>query len=193
MSQFYVNSGGVLPPPPTIPTSFTTDVGDNNPATSPGTAIPSANVLEILGRDTTQNNDNGIRTDADPNNGNIVYVELTNRITGSGTTTDAVTPLVLYTFPLGAVPGTYLFSQQIVAYNQTDSLGAVYQGVRGVRTTGAAGVLINSNLVLLGEEGTFSLAEVINSISGNNSVLTITGLAGKTIDWYVLTTYIFVS
>jgi hypothetical protein len=192
MSQFYVNSAGVTPPPPTIPTSFVTDIGDNNPATSPGTAIPALNVLQILGRDNDQDNPNGIRTDADPNNGNIVYVELTNRIRSSGTTTDAVTPLVLYTFPLGATPGTYIFTQQVVAYNQTDSLGAVYSGIRGVRTTGAAGVLINANLILLGEEGTFSLVEVVNSISGNNAVLTITGIAGKTIDWEVLTTYIFV-
>ena len=69
------------PVPPSVPTSFTTDVR-NNSQNSPGSATPVANILQLLGRETNQNNDNGIRTDTDPNNGNIVYVELTNRITG---------------------------------------------------------------------------------------------------------------
>lgn len=185
MSQAGIISSSASPPPPPVPTSFVTDV--NSPS------VPIANIEKVFGGTSTANNTNGVRTDGSSGS-NTLTVQLTNRIVASVTTTDGVTPVTAFTFPLGATPGTYLFNQYITAYDTTSQLGAVYSGVRGVRTTGAAGALINSNMIFEGEEGTFNEGgEIINSIVGNNLVLTITGLAGKTIDWVVLNTYIFAS
>jgi len=186
MSQSGIINTSSGPVPPSVATSYVTDNG---------TAVPSANVLEVVAIDVTDNNANGILVEGglvETGASNRVQVQLSNRITGTATTTDGVTPVTLYTFPLGATPGTYLFTQSVVGFNSTDQIGAVYSGFRGVRTTGAAGVLINTNIALVGEEGSFTVAEVANSISGNDAVLTVTGVAGKTIDWNVVTTYVFV-
>jgi hypothetical protein len=182
-----VSQAGIIntasgPVPPSVPTSFVADVG---------TAVPAANVLNVPGGSETADVTNGIQTTA---SGNTLVVNLTNRIPGSGTTTDETTPVTLYTFPLGAVPGTYLFSTTVVGYNTTSMISAAYASFRTVRTTGAAGVLVNAITNFISEEGTMTEALVTNSISGNNLILTAVGNApANTIDWKALTTYIFVS
>ena len=183
MSQIIKNLASG-PVPPAVPTSFVTNV--NSPS------VPIANVENIFGGSISTNNINGIQTDGSSGS-NTLTIQLTNRITGSATTTDGTTVVNLYSLPLGATPGTYLFFTRVVAYNITDAIGAVYTSYRGVRTTGAAAVLINASESLVGEEGSFTESEVVNGISGNNSVITVQGIAGKTIDWYVLTEITFVS
>ncbi len=182
MSQIYksIASG---PIPPAIPDQFTADDGT--------IAIPVANNLNLLSRDTTDNNINGIQTTVDPNNGDDFFVELTNRITGTLTTNDDSTQ-TLYTFPMGATPGTYLFSTKVVAYNITDSISAGYSSERCVRTDGAAGTLISAQSGLIAEEGAMSSTSAINDISGNNAILSVSGLVGKEIHWLAITTYTFV-
>ena len=188
MSQFFQGvTAGALPP--TVPTSF---------VTQNGTAVPLSNVLIVNGNTSTQNNNNGIISKGGvvgTGTSNEVDIVLTNRIVATVTTTDGAVPVAtqLYSFALGATPGTYLFTQDVIAYNITDSIGLSVSGKRGVRTSGAAGTLIGSDVLLNVDEGAFLLAEVVNSISGNNAILTVTGLANKTIDWLVLTTYVFVS
>lgn len=188
MSQWFIGAtAGSLPP--VVPTSFVTDV--NSPS------VPIANVENVFGGTITTNNTKGIQTDGSSGS-NTLTVQLTNRINGTGQTTDAVTPVNLYTFPLGAVAGTYLFTTQVIAYavdtgTGLNPLGASYASYRAVRTTGASGVLINALTSFLGEEGIFTDAEVSNNIVGNSVNIQVTGIVGKTIDWYVLTTYIFVS
>jgi hypothetical protein len=183
MSQFFVSTtGGNLPP--SVATSYVTDI--NSPS------IPIANVEKVLGGSVTTNNVKGIQTDGSSGS-NTITAELTNRITGSATTTDGSTPVIVYTFPLGATPGVYQFTINVVGFDLTDNIGAAFTSFRGVRTTGAAGVLINANTAAEGEEGAMTVAEVVNGISGNNLILTVTGLAGKTIHWQALTTYVFVS
>jgi hypothetical protein len=105
----------------------------------------------------------------------------------------------LYTFPLGAVAGTYLFTTQLVAFDPTDSLGAGLAAYATVRTTGSTGVLIGSSIPLVAKEGLLGLplpglviSVQVNAVANTFSVV-VTGIAGKTIDYYVLTTYIFVS
>jgi hypothetical protein len=186
LSQIYKSSASG-PVPPDVPTSF---------VTQDGTAVPTANILLVDGFDSTENNDNGIITKggvAGTGTSNEVDIVLTNRITGSATTTDGTTPVNLYTFSLGATPGTYLFTTNVVGYDITDLKGAGYASYRCVRTTGAAGVLIDAQISSLSEETPFTDAEVSNNIVGNSVTVTVTGVTGKTIDWYVLTTYVFVS
>jgi hypothetical protein len=190
MSQFFIGvTEGALPP--NVPTSFVTDSG---------TIIPAGNIVIINGGQTTANNANGIQVVATPPGGNVEVVQLTNRITGTGTTSDGLGQTqTLYTFPLGAVAGTYLFNTELVAFDKTDSLGAGLAAYATVRTTGAAGVLIGSSIPLVAKEGLLGLplpglilSVQVNAVANTLSVV-VTGLTGKTIDYFVLTTYIFVS
>lgn len=192
MSQVYkdLTSG---PSPPAVPTSFTTDVRDNT-TTGPGTAIPALNILQVLGRDTTQNNDNGIRTDADPNNGNVLYVELTNRITGTGSTVGAVTADII-TFDLGASTAVYRFNFLV---SGRDTAGAsVGQGVGytidgSARTSGVAATVI-STPDIDADEDTAIMGSLISFIaSGNNVIVRATGVAGETISFNAVGTYVVV-
>ena len=184
MSQAGIISTSSGPVPPTDATSYVTDSG---------TAIPSANVLNVNGATSNVNNNNGIETVANPTGSNNLVIELTNRIVAIATTTDGVTPVVVYTFPLGAVPGTYLFFTRLVAYDLTASLGAGYSSFRCVRTSGAAATLIGADGSFIEEEGDMTNVNAVNSVSGNNQVLTVTGITGRTIDWRVLVEYVFVN
>lgn len=180
MSQIIVPiSGGVLPPQ--IPTSFVTDSG---------IATPVGNVLNVITNDTTANNDNGI---TDTGSGNTVTLFLTNRITGTATTTDGVTPVTLTSFSLGATPATFLFELRIIAYNVTDALSAGYTSTSVIRTTGAAASEVDSGIGTIAEEGTMSGVIVQNQIVGNTAETEVTGLPGKIIHWKALHTYIEVS
>lgn len=175
------------PPPPSVPTNF---------ETQDGTATTSNNILIVNGDDSTENNINGITAKggvAGTGTANEVDIVLTNRITGSGQTTDDVTPVVLYTFPLGATPGNYNFFIRCTAYDVDDSLGAAYTSFSGIRTTGAAGVVLGANVGMVTEEGALEDAVLTNQVTGNNYELVVTGLAGKTINYVALTEYIFVS
>jgi hypothetical protein len=175
-NAFLLTSSGNLPP--AVPTTFVTDSGN---------AIPVGNELNVLGNDSSADNANGISTTGA---GNTVTVVLSNRITGTAITEDAVTPQTIYSFDLGATPATYIFEIQIIAYNVTSLLSAGYTSTSVIRTTGAAGSEINADPGLIAEEGAMSGVVVQNQISGNNIEIVVTGLAASTINWEALTTYI---
>lgn len=183
MSQIY-KSLASGPTPPAIPTQFTDDIG---------ISVPDSNNLNVLGAESSTNNNNGIFTEADPNPGDNLYVTLSNRITGTATTTDNVTPQQIYSFDLGGTAANYLFEVRLVAYNITDGLGAGYTSYRTVKTDGATATNISATPGFISEESTMLDVLAVNSTSGNSILLTVTGLAGKTIRWKALTTYIMVS
>ena len=191
MSQFYIGPNGV-PPPPSVPTNFETDIGNSNPSVSPGTAIPAANLIKILGRETSLNNDLGIQTDADPNNGNVIYVELTNRIQNT-TTTNNNTPTTITSFSLGTTPGVYTFDVNIAAFDVTDSLGIGYSIFGTERSDGKTAVIWGTPDKIVNEETGTSAADANIVASGNNVIIQITGITGKTINWNSISTYVFVS
>ena len=158
---------------------------------SGGAVPPTANNINVLGDSSNVNNTLGITFIGSPSS-SALRGTLTNRITGTATTTDGTTPVQVYSFPLGATPGVYQFTTNVVAFNTTDAIAAGYSSYRTVRTTGAAGFLIDATINSIGEEGAMIDVSVVNSIVGNNLILTVTGLAGKSIDFLALTTFIFI-
>lgn len=182
MSQLYKDlTAG--PVPPTVAEQYTTDDGT--------IAIPAANNLNVFSRETTDDNLQGIQTTADPNLSDNLYIELTNRISGFISTMDA-TPTNIVSFPLGATAGVYSFQGSLEAFNTTDVAGAAYTWSAGVRTTGAAGVLIGTEFKDEFEEAAMSTADFDVQIVGNNLIVQVTGIALKAIDWRALIIYRFV-
>ena len=173
-----VTSGSL---PPSVPTSFTADDAT--------VAVPVANNLNVFSEDTTDNNDNGIQTTAA---GDTLTIQITNRATGTLTTTDATSTTAL-TFALGATPGVYFFEGNVVAFDLTDTAGGAYSFVSGFRTTGASAIEISTEFKDVFEEAAMATADFTISASGNNLIIQVQGIIGKTIDWNVTLTYRFVS
>lgn len=167
------------PIPPNIPTNFVENSGN---------ATPSANILNILGGETNVNNDNGIRT---VGSGNTVTIQLTNRITGTVTTTDA-TPTTLVSLSLGATPGVYLATGDVTAYDVTDAAGASYTFSGAAVTDGATATEIGSENKNIFEQAAMAAADFTFGVTGNTAYIQVIGIAGKTINWSCLFTYRFV-
>lgn len=167
------------PVPPNVPTSFVTDV--NSPA------VPLANVLNVFGGTTTINNINGIQTDGSSGS-NTETIQLTNRITGSATTTNA-TPTTAATFSLGATPGVFTFDIQIASLNVTDVNGDGYFISGSARTNGATAVLCGTPDKIVNEE-VVDTADANMVVSGNNVIIQVTGIVAKTHRWQLVATYV---
>jgi hypothetical protein len=185
MSQAGVINTSSGPVPPSVPTSF---------VTQNGTAVPALNILLVNGATSTENNTNGIISKGGvigTGTSNEMDLVLTNRVTGSVTTTDAtLTTLISFTLPAA---GVYAFDVNIAALNTTDSLGASYALFVGVRGTGAAAVKLNLEDKIVNEEAGNTLCNSSVSVSGNNVLFQVTGIAGKTFKWSGVGTYVFVS
>ncbi len=185
MSQFYVGVTAA-PLPPTVPTQFNTQNGN---------ATPSGNILIINGFDSTENNDNGIISKggvAGTGTVNEVDIILTNRSTGQVTTSD-VTPTTIITFSLGATPGVFYINGDIAAYDLTDIAGGAYSFTSGARTDGVTATEIGTEFKDVLEDVAMITSDYAVSVSGNNVIISVIGIAGKTIHWNCYLTYRFVS
>lgn len=179
MSQIIktLTSGG--PIPPDIPTEFDTDI--NSPA------IPALNILNVIGGDVTTNTDAGIQTDGSSGS-NILTVELTNRVRGTVTTTDA-TPTTLAIFSLGGTPAVYTFDIQIACFNLTDVNGDGYAIFATARTDGVTATRCDNPDKVVNEEVS-DAADANFVVSGNNIIIQVTGILGKTHHWKTVATYV---
>lgn len=180
MSQIY-KSGISGPVPPSVATQYTAD--------DSSTATPVANNLNVFSNDTNVNNDNGIQTRA---SGDTLTIQLTNRVTGTVTTTDA-TPTSLISLSLGATPGTYLVQGDLTAYNLTDTAGSSYTFVGSAITDGVTATEIGVENKNVFEQAAMITADFNIGVTGNTAFLEVIGIAGKTIHWDALFTYRFVS
>lgn len=181
------------PVPPSVATSYVTDI--NSPA------VAAANVLKVFGGSVTTNTANGIQTDGSSGS-NTLTVELTNRATGTTTTTGASTSTVI-TLPLGSTPGVYTFDISVAGFAKTGigtPAGCGYTIVGSVRTTGAAATLVPNQAVDHFEEVLLQgppQPQAVLAVSGNNALVNVTGIsdgaAGFGIDWQATLIYTFVS
>jgi hypothetical protein len=183
MSQAGPLSTANNPIAPTIPTSFVTD---------DGTAVPALNVLSVTGGTSTDNNSNGIETDADPNLSKFLHIKLTNRKVGSLTTTDASTTNLI-SLTLGATPAVYAISGQICGFVPATGDGAAYffEGVtktNGVTATDFAGQFTNFQ-----EDTSIQNVQVTATTTGNDFVIEITGIAATTINWIAVINFTLAS
>ena len=159
--------------PPAVPTSFVTDV--NSPA------VPLANVLNVVGGASTDNDVDGIRTDGSSGS-NTITVQLTNRFRQSTTTTGAASSSVTLLSALAA--GTYVLDIKVGAYATLGGPASNgYTIVGAVRSTGAAAVLLPGQQRDSFEE-TADTNAVIN-VSGNTITVDVTGAAGFNFNWVV--------
>ncbi len=178
MSQFFVDVPGGAP---SVPTSFTTD--------TLGPAVPLANELQILAADSTADVDNGIRTSGATN---VVTIQVTNRATGTGSTTGAVTA-DLITLAAGGTAGCFFIETDVVGFETTGPAGRSEKVIGAVRTDAAATTLIDTPDSTCNSDTTLSaeIADIV--VSGNNIIVRVTGVAGLTIGWNAVLTFRFVN
>jgi hypothetical protein len=93
---------------------------------------------------------------------------------------------------LGATPGTFYIEGNITAFDTTDSEGGVYNFVSGMRTDGATATEIATEFKDEFEEAAMAPSDIAVSASGNNVLITVTGVNAKTINWNAFLTYRFV-
>ena len=165
---------------PSVPTSFVTD---------DGTAVPTANTLNVLGRDTNEDNANGIQTVADPNGGDDLYVELTNRVYGTASVTGAVTGDII-TFDLGASSAVYRFILHVTGRDTSTNDAVGYTILGSVKTDGATATVIETPFQDADEDTALIDAQMAFVASGNNVILQATGVAGQTISYAAYGYYI---
>ena len=172
MSQIYKSTEGS----PTVATTYVTDSGN---------AVPAANILNVLGS-------NGITTSGA---GNTVTISLDNACETTGQTVGATTDNITC-IDLGATPGTYSFRINVAGFvsagtDAGDGCGYFFTGV--ARTDGAAATVIPTEDKFVVEDAAIIDCDVSLSASGNNLVVDVTGVAGDTIEWAVLTNGTFAS
>ncbi len=175
MSQIYKSSASG-PVPPTVATTYVTNV--NSPA------VPAANVLNVLGGQTLTDNNLGLQTDGS-SGGNTVTVQLTNRSTAVTITTDA-TPTTLLTLVLPATPGAYYVYGNVQAFTSTGPAGGGYSFSGGYLTDGATATELGTEYHDTFQSASLITSDIALSASGNNAILTVTGVVGLTIDWNAL-------
>ncbi len=176
MSQAGIISTTAGPVPPAVPTSFVTD--DST------VAIPALNILNVLSRDTIDNNDNGIQTTADPNNSNNLYVELTNRIKIIATTSDGAGQTQTVTIMTPTAASAVEFDVSFIGYDAANN-EACGGGMEGIakRSGGGTTAIIGTNDTL--DESDAGLITADWDITTNGTLIQaqFVGVAGRTISW----------
>jgi len=154
-------------------------------------AVPVANILNVFSRQTSDDADFGIQTTADPNGSQNFYIELTNRLTGTVTTTDG-TLTTIATLPMGTTASVIYLSGNVQAFNASTPAGGGYSFTGAFRNTGGGGsvaVEIGVEFKDQFEELALEPSEVFLIASGNDIVLQVQGVVGLSVNWNSLITY----
>ncbi len=174
-----INSGGSGPLPPTVATSYVTDI--NSPA------IPAGNLLNVPGGSVTTDNVNGIQTDGSSGS-NTLTVELTNRMTGSGTSTNGST-VTLIDFPL-TNNQSYRFTFDVIGRDTTSGDTYGYKIFATVKRIAGVSTIIDTPFDDSDEDNDAASLDIV--ISGNDVHVDATGVTGTTIIYKAVGTYVVV-
>lgn len=161
--------------------------------TDDGVVTPSGGNVNLLANDTTANNDNGITVDGTvPNTATIL---ITNRLQGTGTSTNA-SSADLITFALdGDDPRVYRFDFQVAGRSTAGSFvgeGTTYFVTGAGRTDSATATVIGSAFQDVDEDNDLSGSSIALVASGNNIILRAVGIAGETIIYKAVGSYVVV-
>jgi hypothetical protein len=161
--------------------------------TDDGTAIPVANNIQLFGRDTTEDDDDGIRTNNDPNGSQTIYVELTNRVQGTGTST-AGSNADLITFPLSA-NSVYRFNIDVTGKSIAGDFigeGVGYTVFASARRIGGGAVIISSPFQDNDEDTNLTSSTISFIASGNDVILRAVGTATETMIYNAVGYYVVI-
>lgn len=181
MSQAGIINTSSGPVPPSVATSYVTDV--NSPA------IPAANILNVLGADTTVHNANGIRTDGSSGS-NTLTVQLTNRNRVISTTSDGAGQTQTVTIFTPTVSTGITFVVSVTGYDSSNN------EVTGGELVGIARRSAGGVTVVVGTNDTFSEADAGLAATdwdiitdGTLIQAQFVGIAGRTITWSAVFIY----
>lgn len=182
MSQIFLPLSSSGPIPPTIPTQFTADDAT--------VAIPAANNLNVFSRDTIANNSNGIQTTADPNASDNLYVELTNRIRVTATTSDGGGQTQTVTIFTPQASTAIEFGVSFVGYDavNNEAAGGSMEGI-AKRSSGGTTAVVGTNDTL--DEADAGLIAVDWNIVTDGTLIQaqFVGIAGRSIAWSAIFVY----
>lgn len=168
------------PVPPVVPTSFVTD---------DGTAIPAANILNVNGIDSIENNDNGILTRANPDLSDNLQVILTNRISVTATTSDGggQTQTVTLMTPTNAT--ALNFEAIFVGYDAAndEAAGGDQEGI--ARKSAGTVTIVGLNDSFDQSDAGLNAVDWNVIASGGDLQAQFEGIAGRTITWRATFTY----
>lgn len=176
MSQAGDISATAGPVPPTVATSYTTDVNDTTivaadiPAPE-GTSIPSGNVLRVSG-------DDGIKTVSTPN---AATNNLTVRFVRGRTTTTGAQTANLITQSI--LSNTTMTIQIIISGFSETNDGVGFYGTAVVKNVAGTASLINTVDLIKNADTDLAGTTVTVTTSGGNLLVNVVGVAGENIQW----------
>lgn len=156
-----------------------------------GTAIPSAHTLNVNGGSTSDPSDNGILTRANPNLSNNAEILLTNRLTGTATSTNGSVEDII-TFNLGASVACYRFNFIVAGRDTGTGDGVGYSVDATLKTDGATATVVAAPYTDNDEDPSLLDAEITVIASGNSAILQATGVTGQTIAYKAVGQYVVV-
>ena len=170
----FIVSGGA----PAIPTNFTTD---------DGSAVPVANNINILGGETSENNDNGIETTG---SGDTVTILLTNRVTISATTSDGAGQNQTVTLFTPINNKAITFKALVAGYDLADDAAIGGEQIGLARKSAGVAVVVGTNDTFDESDAALNGADWNVVSSGGDLAFQFIGIAGLTINWKVVLDYI---
>ncbi len=175
MSQIYkrVTSGDL---PPDVPTTFTTDLSTTLPvpALGLGTTTPVSNNVRVAG-------DNGIVVISDPLQPKLMHFGFSS---GVATTSDG-TSQTQTIIPFTLTNNTVLTIQVIVSGRDTgtgDGVGG-YCTATVKNFAGVASIVGTAPDILVTADASIATATFTVGVTGAQFIVTVTGVAGRTINW----------
>lgn len=180
MSNFYVSAAG-LPPPPGSVTNLTPDLG--------ATVVPDgAGNINVTGLPTGVNQST-LDSNFETFNAGTSTMQVAHRYQGVGTTIGASTT-TLITIPVTAA-STMSVSCTLAGIEATIPSG-VGGSIDGLvfRGAGAATFIASANKYIAESNPLIAGCDLNVSTSANNLIITVTGIAGFTIEWYAIATIV---